>query len=95
MRTALLSLLCLLLAPASQAITPLTAEACRSMKTEPMRRQCLLSAVDAPPSITGKTYSTTDVRPRGPMAIEIPPPEAPVAPYVNITPNKRSGGPLP
>ena len=95
MRTALLSILALLLAPACQAITPLTAEACRAMKTEPMRRQCLLSAADAPPSITGKTYSTTDVRPRGPAAIEIPPPEASVAPYVNITPNQRSGGRLP
>lgn len=72
----------------AHAITPLTAETCRTMKTEAMRQQCMLSAVDAPPNVTGKTYSTRDVPPRGPAFIDQSAPAtpvAPIAPYVNMT----------
>lgn len=76
------------------AITPLTVETCKTMKTEAMRQQCLLSAVDAPPNITGKTYSTRDVQGRGPAYIDQSAPATPVAPitpYVNVKPGGRAG----
>jgi len=85
-RAAALPIWALLLGSTAQAVMPLTADTCRTLKTEPMRQQCLRSAVDAPPSVTGKTYSTLDVQPRGPVAIEIVPPALPVTPYLNVTP---------
>jgi len=85
-KAAVLPLLALLLGTAARAVMPLTADTCRTPKTEPMRQQCLRSAVDAPPSVTGKTYSTLDVQPRGPALIEIAPPAMPVTPYLNVTP---------
>jgi hypothetical protein len=85
-KTAVLPVLVLLLATTARAAMPLTADTCRTLKTEPMRQQCMRSAVDAPPSVTGKTYSTLDVQPRGPVAIEIVPPALPVTPYLNVTP---------
>jgi hypothetical protein len=87
MRSAIL-LAATFLAAGAHAAMPLTVETCRTMKTEAMRQQCLLSAVDAPASITGKTYSTRDVVPNGPTYIEIPPPVSPVMPYVNVTPTQ-------
>ncbi|MCZ2496602.1 hypothetical protein GN316_07520 [Xylophilus sp. Kf1] len=77
----------------AEAITPLTTATCKTMKTEAMRRQCMLSAVDAPANVTGKTYSTNDVQGRGPIYIDqsAPPmPIAPVAPFVDATPGGRS-----
>lgn len=79
---------------AAQAITPLTVETCKTMKTEAMRQQCMLSAVDAPPNIIGKTYSTKDVQGRGPIYIDQsapPTPVAPITPYVNVMPGARAG----
>lgn len=76
----------------AHAITPLTVETCRTMKTEAMRQQCMLSAVDAPANVTGKTYSTRDVQGRGPTYIDQSAPAAPIAPivpYVNVTPGGR------
>ena len=82
------------LAASAQAIAPLTVEACRAMKTAALRQQCLLSAVDAPPSVTGKTYSTRDTRPRGPIAYEVPAPASPVTPYLDMAPGSRPAGGL-
>ena len=79
------------MAASAQSAMPLTVATCNTMKTEAMRRQCLLSATDAPASITGKTYSTRDIQPNGPTYIEIPPPVSQVMPYVNVTP--APGGP--
>ena len=75
----------------AQAVTPLTVDACRSMKTAALQKQCLLSAVDAPPSVTGKTYSTQDIQPRGPVWIDQSAPATPVVPYVNVNPESRPG----
>ncbi|QHI96995.1 hypothetical protein GT347_02730 [Xylophilus rhododendri] len=80
------------LAANAQAIMPLTVETCRAMKIEAQRQECLRAAVDAPPSVTGKTYSTNDVPRRGPAVIDqsAPPvPIAPIVPYVNMTPGSR------
>lgn len=85
-RAAALPVWVLLMGTTAQAVMPLTADTCRTLKTEPMRQQCLRSAVDAPPSVTGKTYSTLDVQPRGPALVEIAPPALPVTPYLNVTP---------
>ena len=85
MRSAIL-VAAIFLATTAQAAMPLTVATCNTMKTEAMRQQCMLSAVDAPASITGKTYSTRDIQPNGPTYIEIPPPVSPVMPYVNVTP---------
>jgi len=76
----------------AQAITPLTAETCNTMKTEAMRQQCMQSAVDAPPNVTGKTYSTRDVQQRGPAYIDQSAPVtpiAPISPYINLAPEAR------
>lgn len=91
MRTLLFSALAAC-AFSAQAITPLTVETCRAMKTEAMRQQCMLSAVDAPPNVTGKTYSTRDAQGRGPTYIDQSAPAipiAPIVPYVNVTPGGR------
>jgi hypothetical protein len=76
----------------AHAVMPLTVENCKTMKTEALRQQCLLSAVDAPANITGKTYSTNDVPQRaGPAVVEQPAAALPFMPYVNITPGSRPG----
>lgn len=78
-----------LLAAGAHAAMPLTVQTCNTMKTEAMRQQCMLSAVDAPASITGKTYSTRDIQPNGPTYIEVPPPVSNITPYVNVTPGAQ------
>lgn len=89
MRTATFTALALAAASA-QATMPLTVETCKTMKTEAIRQECLRAAVDAPPSITGKTYSTRDVPKRGPDMIDQSAPPLQVVPYVNVTPGSKS-----
>jgi len=83
-------------AATGHAAGPLTVDACRTMKTEAMRQQCLLSAVNTPPNIAGKTYSTRDAQQGGPLYIDQSAPSlpiAPVVPYIDVSPNGRQTGP--